>query len=121
MLDELAAASENRGEFEVASRLDAISMLVVTASQDIPAEVSTLADDLKRHFPKMDTEHALHIANSLYAEHDVADEDEQEEGEEKESEIRFPSSALPNKERRQGPRPEDVPVGTVEWWDTTPG
>jgi hypothetical protein len=28
----------------------------------------------------------------------------------------YPIGLLPNKQDKQGPRPEDVPIGTPEWW-----
>jgi hypothetical protein len=115
MVDELAQKCEESGELLVAAELDTISMLVVTADKEISVGVSSLADDLQRHFPKMDTELALHTAKVLYAKNECREEEEEDvDAEEKEG--IFPMSALPLKERRQGPRPEDVPIGTVEWW-----
>lgn len=109
MIDYLAQASEQLGDIKTASKLDQISQLVLTAEEEGSAFVALLASDLRKHFPAMDTEKSLELAKQLQVEYGT-----QEEGEEKEG--IFPTYTLPNKERRQGPRPEDVPVGTTEWW-----
>jgi hypothetical protein len=123
MMDELALRCEENGEFKTAVELDTISMLVVAASSEIPAGVSRLADDLQKHFPRMGIERALHTARTLYAAHDCSEEepDEDAEAEEKEGGGTgaggiLPLNAYPGREKRQGPRPQDVPIGTPEWW-----
>ena len=105
MIDGLAQAAEQVGDIKTAARLDIISQLVVTAEEKGSATVALLAADLRKYFPSLDAEQALIAAKKLHTEYG-------EEGEEKEG--IFPTYTLPNKERRQGPRPEDVPIGTTE-------
>ena len=107
MIDGLAHAAEQIGDIKTAARLDIISQLVVTSEEKGSATVALLAADLRKYFPSLDAEQALHAAKKLHTEYG-------EEGEEKEG--IFPTYTLPNKERRQGPRPEDVPIGTPEFW-----
>lgn len=108
MIDGLAQAAEQVGDIKTAARLDEISQLVVTAEEKGSPTVALLANDLRKYFPSLDAEQALHAAKKLHTEYG------EEEGEEKEG--IFPTYTLPNKERRQGPRPEDVPIGTTEFW-----
>jgi hypothetical protein len=109
MIDYLAKASEELGDLKTASKLDSISQLVLSAEEENSSLVNALAMDLRKYFPTMDVEQSLVLAKNLQQEYGT-------EGEEKEG--YFPLSALPHKFRREGPRPEDVPVGTTDWWSS---
>lgn len=120
MLDDLAHSLEERGNIEIASKLDQISQLVITADDEVFPEVSALAEDLKKHFD-IDTEEALHLAARLFSEY--GKREDTESGEEKEGSP-FPTSALPNKDHRLGPRVSDETTeegpnkpGTAVWWE----
>ena len=115
-LDNLAIEFESRGELTYASVLDEITNLLLTADQDIPSDVSNLADVLRAHLP-IPPEEALSVAKELFSKYSVG-------GDEVEGEIGFitnyfPAGGLPHKERRHGPRLEDVQPGKAEWWKSS--
>lgn len=104
LLDKLALSCENRGDHVIAYKIDRIANLLAGLAKD---PVVGLAAELQKFFPHLSEKEALHTAQKLYDELSV-------NGDTKES--FFPIGNLANPHAKQGPRPEDVPVGTTEWW-----
>lgn len=113
-LDNLATEFELRGELVYAAVLDEITGLLITADQDIPADISNLADVLRSHL-SISPEEALAVAKELFSKYSGGDEIEGEIGF---ITNYFPAGGLPHKERRKGPRSEDVHPGKAEWWSS---
>lgn len=119
-IDELALEFEQRGELVQAAALDEISQLLETAEQEVPQEITDLAN-LLGQYVNIQPEEALAVAQELFAKY--GNKDSSMVGSELEGELGFPTNIspvgmLPQKERREGPRPEDVPVGQAKWWNS---
>lgn len=112
-LDELSVDFENNGEFEYSTIIDKVSSLLTTAEQDIPQNVSNFADILVQHF-NINSEEALAISQELFDRY--SNEGSEIDGEWGFLTNFFPIGALPYKERREGPRKEDVAPGKAKWW-----
>lgn len=115
-IDDLAQEFEARGELVNAAALDEIGNLLTAAEQEIPQDVSDLANLLMQYI-NIQPEEAIAASQELFAKYGCKDVS----GAELEGELGFPTNIspvgmLPYKERREGPRPEDVPVGQAEWW-----
>lgn len=112
-LDELSTDFENKGELEHSTIIDKVSSLLLTAEKELPKSISSFADILTQHFD-VDSEEALAISQELFERY--GNEGSEINGDWGFLTNYFPMSALPYKERREGPRKEDISPGKVKWW-----
>jgi len=125
-LDDLAAQFEDRGELKHASVIDEVSQLLVAVNTDLSPHVNKLTDFLCNVL-KIDPEEAISLSADLVEKYGIKDIDLLNMGD---SEVDgdvgfptdiFPTGALPNKERRQGPDPKLVNITNPNWWETKQG
>ena len=116
-LDDLADSFEHEGDVVKSILLDKVANLLVLAEKEVSTEVSAFAEILSKYLD-VEPEDSLILASNLIEKYGSKVESEAEE---KEGDISgllnsFPVGALPQKERRQGPDPKDISIGTPEFW-----
>ena len=125
-LDELASTFEDRGEIKHAVSVDEINSLLVVTNTDIPDHVNKLTDLLCKHL-KIDPEEALAVSTDLVEKYGLNERDLLNMGDiEVEGEMGFPThifptGALPQKERRQGPDAALMNSNNPAWWEPREG